>query len=142
MNSAPCMSLRDARRVLDIAVERAEALGARISVVVVDAGGRTLAMARMDGASYLTTALATSKATTSAGLGMGTQDFGEFAASMPLLLAAMSGQPDVNLLGGGVPVTSGGTVVGAVGVAGGTNGEDHPIAEAGVAALAAAGVTG
>lgn len=142
MNSAPTLSIQDARRVIDAALAQAEQLGAQVSIVVVDAGGRVQALARMDGASFLTTALATNKAITTAGLGMPTQDFGDFAAGVPVLLTGLSGQPDVNLLPGGVPVLIDGVPAGGVGVAGGTGGEDHPIAAAAVAALTPAGVAG
>ena len=60
----------------------------------------------------------------------------------PVLLTGLSSQPEVNLLPGGVPVMVDGQLVGAIGVAGGNNGEDHPIAEAGLAGLTAATIAG
>jgi uncharacterized protein GlcG (DUF336 family) len=133
MNSTIC--LQDALRAIDAALAYAESAGAAVCVTVVDSGGNVLALARMDGASFLTATLAENKAMTAAGLGMATGDLAEFVGQNPLLLAAMTTQPPVTVLPGGVPVPGG-----AVGVAGGNSGEDHPIAEAAAAALAAAPV--
>lgn len=127
------ISTQDARRALDAALGHAEALGAAVCVVIVDGGGNVLALVRMDGATFLTTTLATNKALTAAGLGLATKDLAEFVGANPLLLAGMTTQPAITVLPGGLPVPGG-----AVGVAGGTNGEDQPIAEAAAAALAAA----
>lgn len=142
MTSVPTLTLAEARRVLDAALDHATKMGAVVSVVVTDAGGHVRTSARMDGAPFVTADLARDKAMTAAGLGVVTADFGQFAADVPLLLSGMSGQPGVTLLPGGVPVVVDGAVAGAVGVAGGTAGEDHPIAQAGLAALTPAGVAG
>lgn len=128
------ISLPDALRAVDAAVAHAEGAGAAVCVTVVDDGGNVVALARMDGASFLTATLAENKARTAAGLGMATADLAEFVGSNPLMLAAMTTQP-VTVLPGGLPVPGG-----AVGVAGSSTGEDHPIAEAAAAALAAAPV--
>jgi glc operon protein GlcG len=142
MNTTSTLSVRDARRMVDAALAHAERLDVQVTVAVVDGGGRLRAMARTDGASFLTITLATDKAVTAAGLGVATADFGEFAAGMPVLLTGLSGQSEVNLLPGGIPVIVDGAPVGAIGVAGGSNGEDHPVAQAGLAAVAAAPVAG
>jgi glc operon protein GlcG len=133
------LSIQYARRVLDAALARAEELGVGVAISVVDDAGHVKAFARMDGSSFFSTGLATNKAITSAGLGVSTQDFMEFAAGIPPLLAGLSAQPNVAILPGGAPITVDGAVVGAIGVAGGKGGEDQPIAEAGVAALAPVG---
>jgi len=124
------ISVQDARQAIDAALAHAAGLGAAVSVVVVDSGGSPVALARMDEASFLTATLATNKATTSAGLGMATQDIAGFAATDPVVLAGMTTQSPITVLPGGLPVPGG-----AIGVAGGTNGEDHPIAEAAAAAM-------
>jgi glc operon protein GlcG len=142
MTSVPTISLDDARRVLDAALAHATELGVAVSIVVTDTGGHVRASARMDGASFLSADLARTKAATAAGLGVNTHDFGQFVADIPLLLNGLSGQPGVSLLPGGVPVVVDGALAGAIGVAGGAGGEDHPVASAGLAALVPAGVAG
>ncbi|MFD7659253.1 heme-binding protein [Actinosynnema sp. NPDC059797] len=138
--STVTLSRHDARRVLDAALARAEELGVSVAISVVDDGGNLKAFERMDGATFLNTSLATGKAIAAAGIGMSTEDFVQFAAGIPPLLAGLSAQPDVVILPGGAPITIDGVVVGAVGVAGGKGGEDHPVAEAGLVGLAAAAV--
>jgi uncharacterized protein GlcG (DUF336 family) len=138
--STVTLSRQHARRVLDAALARAEELGVSVSISIVDDGGNLKAFERMDGASFFNTRLATSKAITAVGIGMSTEDFMQFAAGIPPLLAGLSAQPDVAILPGGAPITVDGVVVGAIGVAGGKGGEDQPVAEAGLLGLTAAAV--
>ncbi|WP_433273437.1 heme-binding protein [Actinosynnema sp. CS-041913] len=142
MSTAPTISTRDARRLVDAALARAEQLGVQVGVVVVDQGGNVKALARMDGASFLQTPLATGKAVTAAGFGLPTDALGQFLSGNPVLLAGLSTQPGVAVIPGGVPIVVDGVVVGGVGVAGGQGGEDGPIADAGLAALAGETVGG
>ncbi|MEU7528290.1 heme-binding protein [Saccharothrix sp. NPDC042600] len=129
------LSLRDARRLLDAAVQHAEQLGVQAAIAVVDEGGHTKASARADGATFLTLSLATGKAVTAAGLGFDTSGLGEFLAGDPALLAGLSTQAGVTVVPGGVPIVRDGAVIGAIGVSGGTGGEDEPIARAALSAL-------
>jgi glc operon protein GlcG len=142
MTSTPAISLADARRVVDAALARAEELGVRVSVVVVDSGGNLQLLARMDGTPYLVTVIARSKANTAAGFGIVTQDFGQLVSDIPLLLNTFASLPGVSILPGGLPVLVDGVIAGGIGVSGGLNGEDQPIAESGLAALATVGVAG
>ncbi|MFD1151473.1 GlcG/HbpS family heme-binding protein [Saccharothrix hoggarensis] len=135
--SNAALSLRDARRLLDAALEHAEQLNVAVAVSVVDAGGNTKASARMDGASFLAGSIATSKAVTSAGLGFDTAGLGQFLSGNPTLLAGLSSQPGVAVIPGGVPIVVDGVLVGAIGVSGGQAGEDEPIAKAALEALTA-----
>ena len=140
MTGTVSLSTQYARRVLDAALARAEELGVSVSISIVDDAGHVKAFARMDGSSFFNAGLATNKAITAAGLGAPTQDFMEFAAGIPPLLTGLAAQPNVAILPGGVPITVDGAIVGAIGVAGGKGGEDHPIAEAALAAPAPVGV--
>lgn len=131
------ISIQDAQRAISAAQARADELKTNVCIAIVDEGGNLKALARMDGAPFLAIELARSKARTAAGLGVTTQDFAEAVSGSPALLAGLSAQPDIALLPGGLPViTDEGDIRGAIGVAGGTNGEDHPISQAGLAALA------
>ncbi|MGM1064482.1 GlcG/HbpS family heme-binding protein [Saccharothrix sp. Mg75] len=133
--NTPALSFQDARRALDAALAHAEQLNVAVAVAVVDNGGNTVALARQDGATFLSGRLAVSKAVTSAGLGFETEGLSQFLSGNPALLAGLSTQPDVAVVPGGVPIVVGGTIVGAIGVAGGQAGEDGPVAKAGLAAL-------
>jgi glc operon protein GlcG len=131
------ITARDARRVVDAALAKAESLGVAVSIAVVDNGGNLKEVSRMDGATFMTPTVAANKAMTAAGLGLSTKDFAEFAGTNPVLLTGMATQPDTAVFPGGVPITVDGQLAGAVGVAGGPAGEDHPIAETGAGAMAA-----
>ena len=135
MTTARTISVREARDVADAAIQHAAELGVAVAVAVVDAGGHPVVVLRSDGASFLTTSLATAKAGTSAGLGVPTREFGAYLATEPSLLAGLAGQPGIAIVPGGLPLVLDGALVGAVGVAGGQGGEDHPVAAAGAAAL-------
>jgi glc operon protein GlcG len=140
--STQTLSTSDALRIVEAALLHAEELGVRVCVAVVDGSGEVKALARMDGASFLNTTLSTNKARTAAGIGVPTKDLAAFAADDPALLAGLSTQPGIALLPGGLPVAGEGGLAGGIGVAGGPAGEDHPIAEAGLAALASVTVRG
>ncbi|TQF01778.1 heme-binding protein [Kitasatospora acidiphila] len=137
MSNAPVLNAALARRILDAALAQAVQLNVAVAVAVVDAGGNVLTVARADGATFWATTVATHKAVTAAGLGIPTLDFGKAAAADPVLLATMAAQPGFALLPGGIPIMINGAIAGAIGVAGGTRGEDQPVAEAGVEAGAA-----
>jgi glc operon protein GlcG len=100
------------------AVDAAEQSSVAASVVVVDRSGKVVASARMDGSNYLAMAIAQRKATTAAVLGMPSQQFADFVSGDPVVLSAMSSDPEIVLLGGGLPVIVDGNVVGAIGVSG------------------------
>ncbi|GAA1932628.1 GlcG/HbpS family heme-binding protein [Kitasatospora viridis] len=134
MTTAPVINAALARRILDAALAQAAQLNVAVAVSVVDAGGNLLTTARADGATFWATTVATHKAVTAAGLGVPTNDFGKVAAGDPVLLATMAAQPGFALLPGGIPIFANGAIAGAIGVAGGTRGEDQPVAEAGVEA--------
>jgi glc operon protein GlcG len=136
MTDAPVLNAATARRILDAALAKAVQLKIPVSVSVVDAGGNLLTSARADGATFWATTVATHKAVTAAGLGVPTIDFGKAAAADPVLLATMAAQPGFALLPGGIPIMVNNVIAGAIGVAGGIQGEDQPIAEAGAAAAA------
>ncbi|MCX4553534.1 heme-binding protein [Streptomyces sp. NBC_01387] len=136
MTTSPVLSAEVARRVLDAALAQAANLKVAVTVAVVDSGGNLQTLARMDTATFWSTNVATHKAITAAGLGLPTVAFAKFAAQDPILLATMATQPGSALLPGGIPIFVDGAIAGAIGVAGGTKGEDEPIAEAGAAAAA------
>lgn len=131
----PVISTRAARTMIEAAVAHAEELGVRVCVAVVDEGGTLKALARMDGALFMTVRIATNKAMTAAGTGVATATLAEAIAEDAALLAGLTSQEHTAIFPGGVPIIDGEAVVGAIGVSGGMAGEDHPIAEAGLSAL-------
>jgi uncharacterized protein GlcG (DUF336 family) len=123
-----------AQAMVAAAVDSAAAQGALVSAAVVDAGGHLVAFARMDGAEIAGPTLATDKAYTAVAHRIGTHELAELVAPGGALVGMNSaGGGRYVCFGGGLPLWSGGRVVGAVGVSGGTADEDQAAAAAGAA---------
>lgn len=128
------ISMRGAIDVIDAAITRAEAIGVRVVVWVVDRGGHDVAMTRMDGSLLLSRQVAADKAWTAVAVGMSTLDWVTAIEADPLLDNLGAGNRTMSVPGG-VPLRVGGEVVGAVGVSGASAQQDHDIAMAGAAVL-------
>ena len=111
---------------IEAAIARATQIGVPQNISVVDAAGNLLAFARMDGARFLAQHSSLSKARTAASLGMPT---GHLPEAFGVELALATGGRSINMVGG-LPITVGGDVVGAVGVSSGEADEDLTVAEA------------
>jgi uncharacterized protein GlcG (DUF336 family) len=122
-----------AQRILESVKETAHGLGVGVSMAIVDSGGNLKAFSRMDGAEQAGPTLAVDKAYTALAHRTATHQLARQAApGGPLfgLHAAAGGR--YIIFGGGIPITVGGRVVGAVGVSGATVEQDVACAQAGV----------
>jgi uncharacterized protein GlcG (DUF336 family) len=130
------ISLDEARRVIDGALEWARAHGLLMAVAVVDVGGHPVAMVRMDGASILAGEVVVQKARMAAWLGRPTASAVEIGRDWPhvYLSFVAAAQGNIILSKGGIPLLRDGHVLGAVGASGGTGEQDQACSEAGVAA--------
>ena len=110
---------------------RAAELGACVSVAVVDGGGHLVAFQRTDGAEIAGPVLARDKAYTPVAHRVATEELAApTAPGGPLAgMSAADGGRYV-CFGGGIPLWSGGLVVGGVGVSGGTAEQDVDCARA------------
>lgn len=132
----PSLSLEGARAALDAALEACAGEGVAATVCVVDAGGAAVASARMDGAALFTGQVAADKAYTAAASGMPTANWAGILGDDAVLTARLtSGVQRLVTLGGGLPITLDGAVIGAIGVSGGTEEQDAAAAAAGVKAV-------
>jgi glc operon protein GlcG len=121
-----------ARVAVDAAAVRAQALGVPVNIAVVDLAGGLLAFARLDGAPLLSGSIAQDKAYTVAAFnGVPTHAWFGLIEAEPALREGIVHRDRLVIFGGGVPVIVEGTLVGAVGVSGGTAEQDREIAEAG-----------
>jgi uncharacterized protein GlcG (DUF336 family) len=131
------MSLNSAatNRIMAAAIAQAEELNIKVSVAVVDAGGRLLGLQRMDGAIWASAYGCQGKAVASAAFGQPSGAMQARAeAPTPSGIRQRSGS-EMIFGQGAVPIISDGEVVGACGVGGGTSEEDEQCAAAGAAAL-------
>ncbi len=122
------ISLERAQTALNRALAAATSQNVPVAAVVVDAGGRMVVAARMDGVGYMNINVAFRKAGTSANFGYPTQAMADLATKEPLILAAFTGDSEVMALAGGMPIKDGNQTIGAIGVAGGHYAQDHAIA--------------
>jgi uncharacterized protein GlcG (DUF336 family) len=130
------VTLATAQAVVEAACAKAEEIGVPMNIAVVDDGNNLTAFARMDGAWLGSIDIAQNKAYTARSFNMSTQDLAPLAQpNQPLYGIEASNQGRLIVFAGGIPLTSGDEVVGAVGVSGGSVEEDHEVAAAGVAAF-------
>src|SRR5215813_8404559 len=131
------LTLEEAKQMLSAAESKAASFGIPYCVAVVDAGGHLVAFLRQDGALIGSVDLAIDKAATARIFDKTTSDLATLAQSgQPLFGIQESNAGKVVIFGGGVPIVSGGNIVGAVGTSVGTVEQDIEVAEAAIAALA------
>lgn len=136
MNSIKSVSLEDAQRVIQAGIAKAKKIGSPSNIAVADAGGNLLAFARMQDAWLGSIDIAINKAFTSRAFDIATQQLAGFAQPGEQFYGIhVSNHGRVMIFAGGLPLKSGDTVVGAVGVSGGTGEQDQQIVEAAAAAL-------
>lgn len=127
----PTLTAGASRRMIDAAVLEATAMSVPISVVVVDESGVTKALLRMDDAPLVSIQTAINKAYAASAIGMPPDEFFSAIEADGAAVASFASRPGLALIAGGLPVLDGGTVAGAIGVAGAMTGaEDRQIAEA------------
>jgi len=130
------LTLDEANRITQGAIEKAKALGILINVAVCDAGGRLVAFQRMDSAMWAGAYGSQGKAIASASFGRPSGELTE-RADHPTFRGIVAAEGGHMIMGqGAVPVLRDGQVLGACGVGGGTGQEDEDCARAGVASVA------
>lgn len=134
--STPRLTLAEARRVLEAALDKADEIGQPMNVAVVDDGGHLLAFARQDGAILASVDIATGKARTAVLMKMSTAELGKAAAPGGPLYGIEVTNGGLVIFGGGIPlVGTRGDVVGAIGVSAGSVAQDVAVAQAGADAF-------
>lgn len=131
------VTLVEAKRMLSAGEAKAESLGIAYNIAVVDAGGHLVAFIRQDGALIGGIDLAIDKAMTARLFDKTTAELATLSQSgKPLFGIQESNSGKVVVFGGGVPIVSEGTIIGAVGTSAGTVEQDIAVAQAAIAALA------
>jgi uncharacterized protein GlcG (DUF336 family) len=125
----------EAQKILQAAQAKAQQMGVKVSISVVDGRGDLLTMVRLDGASWRTALISKGKAYASANFGVASADLTARATSPVMQSFMLQVRGEAVLAQGAVPVLRNGQVAGAVGVSGAKSEEDEEIAKAGIAAL-------
>ena len=133
--SAP-VNLAVALAMIEAARQKADKIGVPMNIAVVDSGANLLAFARMDGAWLGSGEIARNKAYTARAFDMSTKQLAKISQpGDPAYGIQVSTDHRIAVFPGGIPLTVGKLVVGAVGCSGGTPDQDQSVAEAAVAAF-------
>jgi len=133
MKTVHTIDYSEARRAVDLILEKALQMKKAASVAVADVHGDLLCFARMDGAPVSSVQIAMNKAWTAAREHKPTKDIGEKVKHPEKGHdIAFYGDPKYVGWGGGIPVWKDGEVVGAVAVSGLSSNEDIALATLGV----------
>jgi len=132
------ITLAQAQTILSAGLAHARQASAKpLAMVVLDAGGHPVAMAREDGATFFRADIAKAKAYGALGMGADTAVLAERAKGNPVFFSGVVSTVGGDLVfspGGVLVKDAGGAVIGAVGVSGDTGEMDAQCAIAGIKA--------
>jgi uncharacterized protein GlcG (DUF336 family) len=130
------LTLAQANTAVAAALKKAEQIGAKMNIAVVDAGANLKAFARMDGAWLGSIDIAIRKARTARFFDMNTGQIGGLSQPGGPLFGIEHSNGGLISFPGGIPIRNrSGVVIGAIGVSGSVVENDHAVAEAGAAGL-------
>ncbi|MCW2307507.1 GlcG/HbpS family heme-binding protein [Rhodobium gokarnense] len=118
------LTLEAAQTLADTALDVALEKSLKIHVTVVDAAGHVLVYQRMIGAPFPAREFSEKKAYTAVSFKKPTAGWKGRLNDNPHLAAGLSQHPKVAMIGGGAPVLYDGACIGAIGIAGGLEGDD------------------
>jgi uncharacterized protein GlcG (DUF336 family) len=132
----PEVNLELARKIIAAAEKKAVEIGQPMNIAVADAGGNLVAHVRMDGAWLGSIDISINKAFTARAFDISTKDLAQHSQSGGQFFGIhVSNHGRIMIFAGGIPLKSGGKVIGAIGVSGGSGDQDHAVAEAGAAVV-------
>lgn len=124
------LSYAVAEKVMGWAADKAAEMAVPQNVAVVDDAGHLVAFRRMDGAKFFSIEIAITKAFAAAGLRASTHEVApKTQPGMPGYGAQALNGGRFTTLGGGVPLSVKGQIVGAIGVSSGTVEQDTEVAQ-------------
>ena len=126
------LTLAAARAIVAAAETEARKHNLNVTMSVVDDGGYLLHLARMDDTGLASVEVSIAKARAAVMFKRPTKFWEDAYASGKTHLANL---PGVLPIEGGMPLTAGGKIIGAVGVSGASSAQDGQVAAAGAAAL-------
>ena len=137
MRTLQTIDYSEARRAVELIIEKASQMQKSAAIAVADAHGDLICFARMDGAPVSSVSIAMNKAWTAARERKPTKEIGEKVKHAEKGHdIAYYGDPKYVGWGGGIPVWKNGEVVGAVAVSGLSSNEDIALATLGVELIA------
>ncbi|MGH9236432.1 MAG: GlcG/HbpS family heme-binding protein [Vicinamibacterales bacterium] len=134
MSYGPNINLETAKKIATPAIAEARKNNWNMAIAIVDTGGDLVYFEKMDDTQVGSVQVAQSKARSAARFKRPTKAFQDALAAggEGLRILALDGAIPVE---GGIPLVSGGKIVGAIGASGGTSQQDGVVAQAAVNAL-------
>ena len=134
MSYGPNINVETAKKLAAPAIAEARKNNWNMAIAIVDTAGDLVYFEKMDDTQVGSVQIAQSKARSAARFKRATKVFqdGLAAGGVGLRLLALEGAVPVE---GGIPLVSGGKIVGAIGASGGTSEQDGIVAQAGASAL-------
>ena len=130
------ISLDSAKRLIEKIEQEAERRGKKAVIAVCGPDGNPIAVHVMDGAFLVSFDVATKKAYTSVAVKMSTKELSVLAQPGGTFYGVdKMDNGKIVIFGGGVPLKVGDTIIGGLGISGGTGEEDHSLAEYGLSVL-------
>ena len=130
------ITLEQARKVVDAAIQKSNELGVKMNIAVVDAGTNLVAFNKMDDAWLGSIDISQKKARTARYFNMDTGAIGQLSQPGGSLYNIEHSNGGLITFPGGVVIKDGsGAIIGAVGVSGSTVEDDHAVASAGAQAV-------
>ena len=131
------ITLDDARLVISAAEKKAQEIGQPMNIAVVDAGGNLVSHVRMDGAWLGSIDISINKAFTARAFDISTAELAQNSQPGQQFFGIhVSNHGHVMIFAGGIPPSRGGSIIGAIGVSGGSGVQDDAVARAGASAIA------
>lgn len=130
------ITLEQARKVIDAAIQKSNELGVNMNIAIVDAGTNLVAFNRMNDAWLGSIDISQKKARTARYFNMDTGEIGKLSQpGAPLYNIEHSNNGLISFPGGVCIKDDKGTIIGAIGVSGSTVEDDHAVATAGAKAV-------
>lgn len=127
------LTLEIAKKLLEVAEHKARQIGLPFDIAIVDDGGNLIAFHRMDNARIAGIEISKNKAWTSVSMQMPTSNLAQSAQpGGPTFGINTTNEGRLVILGGGIPLSREGHIVGGIGVSGGTSAQDIEVASAAV----------
>jgi ATP:cob(I)alamin adenosyltransferase len=121
--------------IIEAGIQKAQQMGVPMVLAVVDGGGHLIELSRMDNALLVSLTLAVNKASSAVSVRLPTHELARLAQPGEQLHDITSNVPNLTTIGGGFPIHFSGTVIGGVGVSGGSVEQDITVAQAMLDAL-------
>lgn len=130
------ITLDGAKRLIDKIEQEAKRRGKNAVIAVCGPDGNPIAVHVMDGAFLVSFDVATKKAYTAVAVRMSTKELAVLAQPGGTFFGVdKMDNGKIVIFGGGVPLKVGDTIIGGLGISGGTGEEDHSLAEYGLSIL-------